>query len=170
MQRLATARLDLRMFREDDLGAYADRCADDEVMRFIGVGGAVGADVAWRQMALFVGEWSLHGYGMWAVEERASGRLIGRVGFLNPHGGPACELGWLLARGAWGHGFAHEAAQAAIARGRSKLGIGELISLIRPDNVRSIALAHRLGATLDRKIDFMGAEAQLYRHPVAGAN
>ena len=112
------------MFREDDLGAYADRCADDEVMRFLGVGGAVGADVAWRQMALFVGEWSLHGYGMWAVEERASGRLSGRVGVLNPHGWPACELGWLLARGAWGHGFAHEAAQAAIAHGRSKLGIG----------------------------------------------
>ena len=90
MHRLATARLDLRMFREDDLDAYADMCADEEVMRFIGVGGAVGADVAWRQMALFVGEWSLHGYGMWAVEERASGRLIGRVGFLNPHGWPAC--------------------------------------------------------------------------------
>jgi len=169
MDRLATARLDLRMFREDDLDAYADMCADEEVMRFIGAGGAVGADVAWRQMALFLGEWALHGYGMWAVEERASGRLIGRVGFLNPHGWPACELGWLLARDAWGHGFALEAAQATIAHGRAQLGIGELISLIRPDNVRSIALAHRLGATLDRKIEFMGGEALQYRHPLAAA-
>ena len=89
------------MFREEDLDAFADICADEEVMRFIGVGGPVGADVAWRQMALFLGEWALHGYGMWAVEERTSGRLIGRVGFLNPHGWPACELGWLLARDAW---------------------------------------------------------------------
>ena len=169
MHLLATARLDLRMFREDDLDAYADMCADEEVMRFIGAGGPVGADVAWRHMALFVGEWSLHGYGMWAIEERASRRLIGRVGFLNPHGWPACELGWLLARDAWGHGFALEAAQAAMAYGRANLGIRGLISLIRPDNLRSIALAHRLGATLDRKIEFMGNEALLYEHPLAAA-
>jgi RimJ/RimL family protein N-acetyltransferase len=167
MHRLATARLELRMFREDDLDAYADMCADEEVMRFIGVGGPVGADVAWRQMALFLGEWALHGYGMWAVEERASGRLIGRVGFLNPHGWPACELGWLLARDAWGRGFALEAAQSARAYGRANLGVGELISLIRPDNMRSIALAERLGATRDRKIDFLGTDALLYRHPLA---
>jgi RimJ/RimL family protein N-acetyltransferase len=170
MHDLATARLDLRMFREEDLDAYADMCADEEVMRFIGVGGAVGADVAWRQMALFLGEWVLHGYGMWAVEERASGRLIGRVGFLNPHGWPACELGWLLARDAWGHGFAFEASKAAIAYGRADLGIGELISLIRPENQRSIALAHRLGATLDRKIDFMGGSTLQYRHPLEQAS
>jgi RimJ/RimL family protein N-acetyltransferase len=169
MNRLATARLELRMFREDDLDAYADMCADEEVMRFIGVGGPVGADVAWRQMALFLGEWILHGYGMWAVEERASGRLIGRVGFLNPHGWPACELGWLLARDAWGHGFALEAAQAAIAHGRANLGIRELISLIRPDNARSIALAERLGATLDRKVEFLGGATLQYEHPLAAA-
>jgi RimJ/RimL family protein N-acetyltransferase len=167
MYRLATARLDLRMFREQDLDAYADMCADEEVMRFIGVGGAVGADVAWRQMALFLGEWALHGYGMWAVEERASGRLIGRVGFLNPHGWPACELGWLLARDAWGRGFALEAARAAIAHGRAHLGVGGLISLIRPDNARSIALAQRLGATLAGKIEFLGGETLRYEHPVA---
>jgi RimJ/RimL family protein N-acetyltransferase len=155
------------MFREEDLDPYADMCADEEVMRFIGAGGPVGADVAWRHMALFVGEWSLHGYGMWAIEERASRRLIGRVGFLNPHGWPACELGWLLARDAWGHGFALEAAQAAMAHGRASLGIRELISLIRPGNLRSIALAHRLGATLDREIEFLGSATLLYEHPLA---
>lgn len=168
MHRLATARLDLRMFREDDLDAYADMCADAEVMRFIGAGGPVGADAAWRQMALFLGEWTLHGYGMWAVEERPSGRLIGRVGFLNPFGWPACEIGWLLARDAWGKGFAFEAASVALAHGRANLGIRELISLIRPDNKRSIALAERLGATLDCKIDFMGGATLQYVHPRDG--
>jgi RimJ/RimL family protein N-acetyltransferase len=170
MHSLVTARLNLRMFHEDDLDAYADMCADDDVMRFIGVGGPVGADVAWRQMALFVGEWVLHGYGMWALEERTSGRLIGRAGFLNPHGWPACEVGWLLARDAWGHGFAFEASKAAIAYGRAHLGISELISLIRPDNQRSIALAHRLGATLYGKIDFMGGSTLQYRYPVDNAS
>jgi len=165
MHTLTTPRLRLRPFAERDLDAYADMCADPEVMRYIGAGGPVDADVAWRQMALFLGEWSLHGYGMWAVDELASGRMIGRVGFLNPHGWPGCEVGWLLARDAWGHGYAHEAARAAIAYGREHLGIGELVSLIRPDNRRSIVLAERLGATLERKMEFMDAPVLLYRHP-----
>ena len=95
-----TERLHLRMFRERDLDAYAAMCAHAEVMQHIGAGGPVGRDVAWRQMALFLGEWTLHGHGMWAVEHRADGRLIGRVGFLEPEGWPGCELGWLLARDA----------------------------------------------------------------------
>ena len=165
MHDVGTSRLDLRIFREDDLDSYADICADAEVMRFIGAGGPVGLDVAWRQMALFLGEWALHGYGMWAVEERASGRLIGRAGFLNPIGWPACEIGWLLARDAWGKGYAFEAATAAIDYGRANLEIRDLISLIRPGNQRSIALAKRLGATLYRKIEFMGADVLLYAHP-----
>jgi len=164
-----TERLHLRMFRERDLDAYAAICADAEVMQHIGAGGPVGRDVAWRQMALFLGEWTLHGHGMWAVERRADGRLIGRVGFLEPEGWPGCELGWLLARDAWGQGYAHEAARAAIACGREQLDLGELISLIRPDNRRSIALAERLGARLGSQMEFMGGQTLLYRHAAQAA-
>jgi RimJ/RimL family protein N-acetyltransferase len=169
MHELTTPRLVLRMFRADDLDAYAAMCADPEVMRHIGAGGPVGPDVAWRHMALFLGEWALHGHGMWAVQERASGRLIGRAGFLDPVGWPGCELGWLLARDAWGQGYAFEAARAAIDHGRAQLGLGELISLIRPDNARSIALAERLGAVRESKIEFMGGETLLYRHALPSA-
>jgi RimJ/RimL family protein N-acetyltransferase len=97
---LTTTRLRLRPFREADFEAYAAMCADAEVMQFIGAGGPVGADMAWRQMAIFLGAWTLRGHGMWALEERASARLVGRVGFLDPPGWPGCELGWLLARDA----------------------------------------------------------------------
>jgi RimJ/RimL family protein N-acetyltransferase len=167
MHTVTTPRLRLRMFREDDLDAYAALCADEEVMRHIGAGGPVGTDVAWRHMALFLGEWTLHGYGMWALQSLASGRLLGRVGFLNPYGWPGCEVGWLLARAAWGQGLAFEATTAAIDHGRAQLGVGELISLIRPDNSRSIRLAERLGATLQDRIDFMDFPSLLYRHPPA---
>lgn len=159
-----TERLHLRMFRSNDLDAYAAMCADAEVMRYIGEGGPVGRDVAWRHMALFLGAWTLRGHGMWAVERRSDGRLIGRVGFLDPEGWPGCELGWLLAREAWGQGYAREAASAALACGREELGLVEVISLIRPDNAASIGLATRLGATLDRTMDFMGGPTQVYRH------
>lgn len=159
-----TPRLTLRAFRLDDLDAYAAMCADDEVMRHIGSGGAVGRDVAWRQLAIFLGAWALRGHGMWAVQRRSDGALIGRVGFLDPEGWPGCELAWLLARDAWGHGYAFEAARAALEHGRSEQGVREAISLIRPDNQRSIALAERLGARSDGPIEFLGSSALLYRH------
>ncbi len=75
-----TARLRLRAFVQEDLDAYAAMCADAEVMRYIGTGQVVGREVAWRHMALFLGSWGLLGYGMWALEQRSSGRLVGRVG------------------------------------------------------------------------------------------
>ena len=99
--------------------------------------------------------------------DRARGRLIGRAGFIDPEGWPGLELGWLLARDAWGHGFATEACRAAMAHHRARFGAGEVISLIRPGSLRSIAVASRLGATLAREIDFMGATAQVYQHPDA---
>jgi RimJ/RimL family protein N-acetyltransferase len=106
---------------------------------------------------------------MWAVERRSDGALIGRVGFLDPEGWPGCELGWLLARDTWGQGYALESARAALDHGRRELGLGELISLIRPDNQRSIVLAERLGAQRSGPIDFLGAITWLYRHaPVGG--
>jgi RimJ/RimL family protein N-acetyltransferase len=162
---LATARLRLRPFAETDLDAYAAMCADEEVMRHIGTGGAVGRDIAWRQMAMFLGHWALRGYGMWAVERRSDRRLIGRAGFLHPEGWPGNELGWLLERAAWGQGFALEAASAARSFGRDALGLAELVSLIRADNVRSIALALKLGARNDGPVTLTGSEALLFRHP-----
>ena len=161
---LRTARLQLRAFGSADLDPYAAMCADAEVMRHIGSGGPIGRDVAWRQMALFLGEWALHGYGMWALVRRADGRLVGRAGFLNPEGWPGCELGWLLARDAWGQGLACEASAAARDFGRDALGIGPLISLIREGNQRSIALAERLGAKPDGEVQMLGAAALVYRH------
>jgi len=162
-----TERLTLRMIHPDDLDAYAAMCADAEVMRYIGEGGPVGRDRAWGQLAFFLGHWPMRGYGMWAIEDRASGRLTGRAGFIHPEGWPGLELGWLLARDAWGHGYATEACRAALAQGRAQFGNEELISLIRPDNQRSVAVAQRLGATLSRQVDFMGAPSRVYVHAMA---
>lgn len=159
-----TPRLRLRAFEQADLDRYAAMCADAEVMRHIGEGGAVGRDVAWRQMAAFLGHWALRGYGMWAIERRDDGTLIGRAGFLHPEGWPGLEVGWLLERAAWGQGLAFEAARAAIDWGRRERGMGELISLIRDGNTRSEALALRLGARHDGDVELMGAPAQRFRY------
>lgn len=161
---LRTPRLLLRAFHERDLDAYAAMCADEEVMRHIGPGGPVDRAGAWRQLALFLGHWTLRGTGFWALERREDRRLVGRVGFLEPEGWPGFELGWLLARDAWGHGFAFEAAAAALAFSHDEWGRPDVISLIRPGNERSARLARKLGATLDGQVDLMGGPAELWRH------
>jgi len=76
---IETERLVLRTFRESDTDAYAEMLGDAEVMRFLG-GKTMSRQEAWRNMAMVLGHWQLRGYGFWAVEERASGELVGRVG------------------------------------------------------------------------------------------
>jgi RimJ/RimL family protein N-acetyltransferase len=138
---LTTERLTLRGWREDDLDAYAAIAADPEVMRFMG--GPLDRADTWRQIAVFVGHWELRGHGLWVVER--DGELIGRVGLLRPEGWPGLEVGWLLGRDAWGHGYATEAARAAVDHAWRELGARELISLIAPDNHASARVAQRLG-------------------------
>jgi RimJ/RimL family protein N-acetyltransferase len=161
---IGTERLRLRGFRAEDLDAYAAMSADPEVMRFIGGGGPISREIAYRSMAFFLGHWQLLGHGMWAVEERETGRLVGRAGLQNPAGWPDLEIGWTLARDVWGRGYATEAARAAIAWQREILGDRRLISLIRPQNRRSQAVARRLGAQLEETIDFWGAPAEVWVH------
>jgi RimJ/RimL family protein N-acetyltransferase len=161
---LSTTRLLLRGFRQSDLDAYADIMTDPEVTRYIGDGNAVSRADAWRQMAVFVGHWVLRGFGIWVVEERATGTLVGRIGFWQPEGWPGFELAYTLGRPYWGRGFATEGARAVLTYGRETLGRKEIISLIRPPNSSSIRVAEALGAKNTGTIELLGEPAFLYRY------
>jgi RimJ/RimL family protein N-acetyltransferase len=158
---LETDRLILRMFREQDFEAYARLTADPEVMRFLG-GKTFDRLEAWRHMAFLVGHWQLRGYGHWAVEEKASGSLVGRIGFLNPAEWPGFELGWTLAREYWGRGYASEGARRALEYGFNELERPHIISLIHPDNNPSIRVAERLGEKVEGKTQLLGHEVLIY--------
>ena len=143
---LETDRLKLRMWRESDLDDYAELTADPLVMRYLQPGKPpfTRAD-AWRSIAFFMGHWQMRGYGHWVVEEKSSGRMIGRIGFLNPEGWPGFEIGWTLARHAWGKGYATEGARRALQYAFKELDQPHVISLIHPENTASIRVAERLG-------------------------
>jgi len=158
---LETDRLKLRGWRNEDFDEFAELCADAEVMRFIG-GKAVDRLEAWRQFAFHVGHWELRGYGHWVVEEKSTGRLVGRVGFLNPVGWPAFEIGWTLKREFWGKGYASEAARRALQYGFNELDKPHIISLIHPENKASIHVAERLGETLEGKTELFGHDVLIY--------
>jgi RimJ/RimL family protein N-acetyltransferase len=162
MSELKTERLILRMFRETDFEQYAAIMCDAEVTRYLGDGMPLTRADAWRQLAMLLGHWQLRGYGHWAVEELASGRLVGRVGFFNPEGWPGFELGWTLGREFWGRGYATEAARRALRFGFKEMAREHVISLIRPENVASIKVAERLGERLERTTELFGTRALVY--------
>lgn len=130
-------------------------------MRFIRAGPLSRAD-AWWQMARYMGHWQIRGYGLWAVIERPTGRLIGHLGFLDPEGGHGFELGWALARHAWGKGYALEGTRAAVHYAFTTLNRDHIACVIRPENTRSIRLAERLGGTLDREIVESGTQLLVF--------
>ena len=116
--------------------------------------------------------WIANGFGLWALELRADGQFVGFAGLSRPsweaHFTPAVEVGWRLARGAWGHGYATEAATAALAFGFETVGLDEIVSYTVPANVRSRAVMERLGMTRDSADDFdhprLPAGSPLRRH------
>jgi len=159
---LETERLRLRAFRHEDLDAYAAICADPEVMRYLGTGVTLNRNDTWRAMAGILGHWKLLGYGMFAMEVRETGELIGRTGYLNPPGWPGFELGWVLGRPWWGKGYAVEAAIKCRDYAFDTMGRDRLISLIRPDNHRSIKVAEKIGEALAGEVELLGSKALIY--------
>ncbi len=162
MERIQTDRLVLRMFHQGDFKAYAHMMADPEVTRFLGNGSQASGPEAWRHMAMIIGHWQLLGYGPWAVEERDSGELIGRVGPFYPEGWPEIEVGWMLRPQSWGLGYATEGARAALDFVFATLQLAHVVSMIRPDNHASIRVAERLGERLEDRITIHGEEALVY--------
>lgn len=142
--RLETARLILRPPLAEDLDGWAAFSADAEAMRFLG--GPRSRAEAWRDLATMAGSWALKGFGMFSVIEKARGRWIGRLGPWRPEGWPGTEIGWGLARAAWGKGYALEGAAAATDWVFDHLGWTEVIHTIDPGNAASEALARRLGS------------------------
>lgn len=159
---LETQRLLLRWFRETDFDEYLAICQDPEVMRFLGDGTLMSEIDTWRQMASIMGHWYFRGYGLWAVEEKQSGKVIGRIGLIEPGGWPGFELGWTLARNQWGKGYATEGASRALKYAFTEMGRDHVISCIAPENIASIRVAERLGEKLEGKTELMGREIFIY--------
>ena len=164
---LTTDRLLLRGFAPEDFEPYAEMMANPDVIRHLCDGRPLSRADAWRQMAMFVGHWVLRGFGLWAVEERATGRFIGRIGCHEPEGFPAFEIAYTLAPAAWGKGYAREGAGAALRYAREVLKRTTITSIIRPANVASIRVAQSLGAVASETVEFYGAPSVLYRYPRA---
>jgi len=143
---LETSRLILRPTALEDLDGFSALMADPETARFIG--GVMPRAVVWRGLCTMAGSWTLLGFCMFSVLEKATGRWVGRIGPWRPEGWPGNEVGWGLLREFWGRGYAVEAASAAIDWSFANLGWTDIIHCIAPDNEPSQQVARRLGSRL----------------------
>lgn len=155
MAELTTDRLLLRHWRDSDLDPWADMNADPEVREFFPT--VLTRDESAASMTRFQADLESRGYGWWALEVRATGAFVGFTG-LDPvdDGLPftGVEIGWRLARSAWGHGYASEAARAVLAYGFDALELPEILAITAVGNVRSQAVMRRIGMTRDAADDF----------------
>ena len=153
---LVTARLRLRGWRDDDREPFAALNADPEVMAHFPT--TLTRSTCDRLIDLTMDGWAENGFGLWALERLEDGLFLGFTGLSRPsfeaHFTPAVEVGWRLARGAWGHGFATEAARAALRFGFETIGLEEIVSFTVPANIRSRAVMERIGMHHDPADDF----------------
>ena len=156
MVQLRTERLLLRAWRPSDRAPFAALNADPEVMRhFPGVLDRAGSDALVDRLER---SWAENGFGLFALEECRSRAFVGFTGLarvpFEAHFTPAVEVGWRLARHAWGVGYATEAARVAVRFGFEQVGLAEIVAFTVPANARSIAVMRRLGMTHDPADDF----------------
>lgn len=146
---LETDRLILRPPCADDIEPYVANMADEGAAHFIG--GRQSRPVAWRGLAGIIGAWTLNGFSMFSVIDRATGRWAGRLGPWRPEGWPGTEVGWAITRQFWGRGYATEGAARCMDFAFDELGWTEVIHSIDATNIPSQAVARRLGSTILRQ-------------------
>jgi ribosomal-protein-alanine N-acetyltransferase len=162
---IRTPRLRLRPFREADAPAHLALYQDAEVTRHLGGGPFVGDEIearSRRAVEKFVRYWAENGFGVFAVEDAATGRFLGQCG-LNP----IDELGeievlYAFERAAWGRGLATEAAGAALAYGFGEARVDRIVAVTHPEHTRSRHVLEKLGMRYEREVDVFGIHAVLY--------
>jgi RimJ/RimL family protein N-acetyltransferase len=158
---IETDRLRLARWEPDrHTDAVVEMNADPEVMRHIGEGRPLARAESEAQSERLAAHWERFGFGLWAVQLRASGAVVGFAGLSHPLWLPAevefVEVGWRLSRCAWGSGIASEAGRAGVGAGFGILGLECVVSYIRPANARSQAVSRRLGMELARTTSHPG--------------
>ena len=143
---LLTERLELRRFAGRDLGPLLTIFGDPHVMRFVGAERRpLTGDGVRSLMRAADGHWSRHGFGLLAVVERESGKVVGEAGLQVLEAGPDVEVGYTLAHAHWGRGYATEAAQAVLRWAFAGLRLERVVAVADPANGASLAVLDKLG-------------------------
>lgn len=156
---LETERLLLRPLAIADVEEFVALHDDAEVTRFIR---PLDRSAAEERLQSIAREWHERGHGMFAVLDRVTGRFLGRAGLRYWRQFDETEVGWVLRRDAWGHGYATEAAQACLNWAFAYLDLPYFTAMIHPENKASIRLAGRLGMSPLRRDVLLGERVVVF--------
>lgn len=159
---IETARLRLRGFRPDDLDALCQIFGDPVVMKFISGGKPRTREATREGLLRSIEGWRKRGFGLWAVEEKATGLVVGYCGLIRLDDTPEIEVAYGLARSAWGRGFAVEAARAALEFGFGELKLERVVAVVNPGNVASQRVLEKLGMKYAKNAHHYGEDLMYY--------
>ena len=128
---------------------FAEVNAQREVLEFVGGGDPMTREESDGFSARIAAHWDTYGFGLWAAVRKDTGAMIGFIGLCHPLWWPEMvervEVGWRLAREAWGAGYATEGGRIALDAGFEELQLPEIVAFVHPGNERSLAVTRRLG-------------------------
>jgi RimJ/RimL family protein N-acetyltransferase len=153
--KLETARLTLRQWENDDVAPFWEIHRHPELRKFLT--GPNSLEETEKFVSRTRDHWTRYGYGLFAVEEKTTGQLVGFTGLIAiewvaPVTG--VEIAWRLRRDAWGKGYATEAARACLPVAFETLSVDPLVAIAVPENVRSHRVMERLGFVRTPEKDF----------------
>lgn len=161
MHEVETARLRLRMFTPDDLKPLSLIFADPHVTEYLGKDGQpISTEETAAALTSIIQHWQKHGFGRWAVEDKAGGRLLGYAGIRSLEGQP--ELVYLLAKEYWGFGLATEVAVACLRYGFTEKRFDSILALTRPLNVRSRRVMEKIGMRFEKDANYFDIDVVQY--------
>lgn len=165
-QAVRTPRLVLRRITADDVDAWAEALyADPEVLRYLPAGNPVPHERAAGNLAAFDENWRRDGFGLWGVEESATGRFIGHCGLRYLPDVDEVEVAYSLSRDMWGKGLATEGAAAALDVGFARLGLERVVAYAVPANAASRRVMDKIGMSYERETHLFGLDVVQYAIP-----
>jgi ribosomal-protein-alanine N-acetyltransferase len=159
---ISTARLRLRQFSRGDLDAYAGIMGDYEVGRWFPKGEGYTREESKKSLDGILDHWVKHGFGIWAITEKDKRFLLGRCGLNLIAETMEVEADFVLAKNYWGHGYATEAARAALAYGFDVLKLDRIIALAKPDNLASQRVTEKIGMRYVKNAEYWGIICAYY--------
>jgi len=159
---METQRLLLRPVHNEDAEDFCALWGDPEVMRFIGDGKPRTRAEAEERLGRTVRHWQEHGFGLWALHDKATGSFVGGCGVGYFNGLADVELGYVLARPYWGRGLASEAVARVLRHAFDVLRLPRLAALVRAENAASLAVLRKAGLVCRGPHEWEGREFLLY--------
>lgn len=161
---IETRRLTIRSFTTRDAPALHERVfGDPEVMRFIPRGASVSLERTRGTIERFIAHEREQGFGLWAVDLNETDELIGDAGLSLVEGrGPEVEVAYHFGKAWWGHGYATEAATAAMDFGFRECGLSEIIAICYPEHAASRRVMEKAGMRYAGEAQYYGTDVVKY--------